>query len=913
MKWSGQHIYDLISRFRDSVYLEDLTTTTETNVLVVDSAGLVSKSTSVAGDLTSIVAGTGLSGTSLTGPIPTLNVDASLTHVTGVGTIGTGTWQGTVIASGYLDTDTAHLSVDQAFTGAKSFVKIISAVFDGDKSVTPGDGAVIHVDTHDVTDTNTSASGTAAMYTHVNIERPRLLATNASVTTSAAASLYISNAPLASTNQTIDNAYALWVDDGLVKFDGALTVGGTITGDVTGALTGQADTVATIAGLAPNTATTQASQPNITGVGTIGTGVWNGTAIGGNYIAATQPNIDSIGTDGDTLNILSDTLLMSNTTADTPVIKLVNTTDDDQAGQLVFEKLRDDNGVSVGQNLGEIWFRGQDGGTNTQDYAYIVGEIDVSGHGQESGKLILGVANHDGGNGNGLILTGGSADNEIDVTVGLGTASVTTVAGDLTVTNDLTVNGDTTTFSSANADDPTVIIENTRADIQGARLQMKKDRGAAMVQGDRVGEIDFIGEDAGENFTQYGKILVRADVVTEGQESGKMIFQVANHDANLENGLILVGGSEDGEIDVTLGLGANSITTVAGTLTMGSTAALDNSGVVKVVSQPDITTLAGVTAIGTAANALTVTSDQVVFTSAAAGDPLVNIQNTANDATAPRLRFTKNRGGDAVDADNVGEISFQSYDDGTPSIQEYARIKTQVQEAASGEESGLMQLMVANYDGGVQVGLQLIGGSEDGEIDATVGLGANSVVTIPGDISSSGEITASGGTGAGFTVRPNLYWFANCDAVTVSPATNGSLPATNATDVSFAPTHISNADIFTWSAEELTITRAGLYKITYNVTLETGASSTTLNRCGGHVALLRKAAGGTYAVVDGAQTAVYCRITGAKDTTGTASVIFDVTANDVFKIVFVRTGAQTASSKIGTITAGTAWTVEAVS
>jgi len=285
VKWSGQHIYDLISRFRDSVYLEDLTTTTETNVLVVDSAGLVSKSTSVAGDLTSIVAGTGLSGTSLTGPIPTLNVDASLTHVTGVGTIGTGTWQGTVIASGYLDTDTAHLSVDQAFTGAKSFVKIISAVFDGDKSVTPGDGAVIHVDTHDVTDTNTSASGTAAMYTHVNIERPRLLATNASVTTSAAASLYISNAPLASTNQTIDNAYALWVDDGLVKFDGALTVGGTITGDVTGALTGQADTVATIAGLAPNTATTQATQGSITScanlvtVGTIGTGVWNATAI----------------------------------------------------------------------------------------------------------------------------------------------------------------------------------------------------------------------------------------------------------------------------------------------------------------------------------------------------------------------------------------------------------------------------------------------------------------------------------------------------------------------------------------------------------------------------------------------------------------------------------------------------------
>ena len=43
MKWSGQHIYDLISRFRDDVYLEDLTTDTSTDILVVDSDGKVCK------------------------------------------------------------------------------------------------------------------------------------------------------------------------------------------------------------------------------------------------------------------------------------------------------------------------------------------------------------------------------------------------------------------------------------------------------------------------------------------------------------------------------------------------------------------------------------------------------------------------------------------------------------------------------------------------------------------------------------------------------------------------------------------------------------------------------------------------------------------------------------------------------
>ena len=51
MKWIGQHIYDLVSRFRDDVYLEDLSTTTETSVLVVDSTGKVSKSTTLADDI----------------------------------------------------------------------------------------------------------------------------------------------------------------------------------------------------------------------------------------------------------------------------------------------------------------------------------------------------------------------------------------------------------------------------------------------------------------------------------------------------------------------------------------------------------------------------------------------------------------------------------------------------------------------------------------------------------------------------------------------------------------------------------------------------------------------------------------------------------------------------------------------
>jgi len=42
-------------------------------------------------------------------------------NITGVGTIASGTWEGTVVASGFLDADTAHLAVAQTFTADKNF------------------------------------------------------------------------------------------------------------------------------------------------------------------------------------------------------------------------------------------------------------------------------------------------------------------------------------------------------------------------------------------------------------------------------------------------------------------------------------------------------------------------------------------------------------------------------------------------------------------------------------------------------------------------------------------------------------------------------------------------------------------------------------------------------------------------
>jgi len=56
---------------------------------------------------------------------------AGSSSIVTVGTVGTGTWQGSVIASAYLDADTAHLSGSQTFTGDKTFTGTITVGVDG--------------------------------------------------------------------------------------------------------------------------------------------------------------------------------------------------------------------------------------------------------------------------------------------------------------------------------------------------------------------------------------------------------------------------------------------------------------------------------------------------------------------------------------------------------------------------------------------------------------------------------------------------------------------------------------------------------------------------------------------------------------------------------------------------------------
>jgi len=167
------------------------------------------------------------------------------------------------------------------------------------------------------------------------------------------------------------------------------------------------------------------------------------------------------------------------------------------------------------------------------------------------------------------------------------------------------------------------------------------------------------------------------------------------------------------------------------------------------IGVPTITTLASVSAIGSAGTPITVTSDAVTFTSASADDPLIKIQNTTDNDQGARLFLWKARTDSSIQPgeadDEIGALYFYGYDSAS-NLQGYGRIETFIDVATNGQESGIMQIGVASHDGGFNNGLYMKGGDVDTEVDVTVASGASSVTTIAGTLTmgSTAAMTNAG-------------------------------------------------------------------------------------------------------------------------------------------------------------------------
>ena len=240
-------------------------------------------------------------------------------------------------------------------------------------------------------------------------------------------------------------------------------------------------------------------------------------------------------------------------------------------------QLRADDGAAMGDDhrLGVIEFLGAEDASNTRTIgARIEAMCDAAWSASENGGRLD------------FYTTDGNASESKVLT--LDSDKLATFSGGVTVAGDLTVNGDNITFESANADDPVVTIKNTANDNQAARLVFWKDRGAAMADNDRIAEIEFFGEDASENLQGYGKIMCQALESDHGVETGSVKMLVAEYDGTLTNGLQVWGGTADGVVNVTLGAGAASTTTIAGDLAITTGLILDSVDVTAIQTATEV-------------------------------------------------------------------------------------------------------------------------------------------------------------------------------------------------------------------------------------------------------------------------------------------------------------------------------------
>ena len=141
-----------------------------------------------------------------------------------------------------------------------------------------------------------------------------------------------------------------------------------------------------------------------------------------------------LGTIASNVDFNGDTATFTSANATDPLLIIKNTTNDTDSARIRFVK---DKGAAGADDdkIGTIEFFSDNAAQEQTQFALIRAEVAISNDGAEGGKLRLQVATHDGEMQSGLILADGSAEDEIDVQIAKGSASLTTIAGTLAVTD----------------------------------------------------------------------------------------------------------------------------------------------------------------------------------------------------------------------------------------------------------------------------------------------------------------------------------------------------------------------------------------------------------------------------------------------------------------------------------------------
>ena len=299
------------------------------------------------------------------------------------------------------------------------------------------------------------------------------------------------------------------------------------------------------------------------------------------------------------------------------------------------------------------------------------------------------------------------------------TAGGITLSATDTSNGKVTVDSDTVTFGSSNSTNPLVSIKNTTNDANGARLRFVKDKGAAGAADDVAGLIEFYADDAAQDQVMFGEIKSQVAVHTNGQEGGKLTLSVASHDGESQPGLVIQDGSAEDEVDVFIGNGSDSVTTIRGDLVVSGTTTTVNSTTITVddknielgsVDTPSDTTAdgGGITLKGATDKTFNWVNSSDSWTSSEhieiASGKAYYINGVAMlDATTLHANVTSAAGLTTVSALATGSITtgFGAIDNGTSNITTGGLLKIDVDGTAVGEVGSLT--LGAGSDAGLYV------------------------------------------------------------------------------------------------------------------------------------------------------------------------------------------------------------------
>ena len=158
--------------------------------------------------------------------------------------------------------------------------------------------------------------------------------------------------------------------------------------------------------------------------------------------------------------------------------------------------------------------------------------------------------------------------------------------------------------------------------------------------------------------------------------------------------------------------------------------------------------------------------DQLVVVCSAAAKG-ISIRSTNTTSTGgPVLQLFRQSASSAADADEIGTIKFDGYDESGTSYQEYANITGQIVDATGGSEEGALHLKIMTTGGSMITGLKCIGTTTSGQVDSYFP-GGNVIVGASGD---GADIQFFGAIASNY-----MLWDASADRLEIrnSYANNG--------------------------------------------------------------------------------------------------------------------------------------------